>query len=120
MEMTFRVMELDDSRCGPAKTYLEELSMRQLQRFIVLGAALAGLAACQGMTADGPKATATLQPTKGSTVRGTATFMEHHGKVHVTANVTGLVPNREFGFHIHEAGDCSSGDGESAKGHFNP
>jgi Cu-Zn family superoxide dismutase len=22
--------------------------------------------------------------------------------------------------HIHEAGDCSSGDGMSAKGHFNP
>ena len=36
------------------------------------------------------------------------------------ANVTGLRPNGEFGFHIHEAGDCSSGDGMSAKGHFNP
>jgi Cu-Zn family superoxide dismutase len=34
--------------------------------------------------------------------------------------VSGLVPGREHGFHIHEAGDCSSGDGMSAKGHFNP
>jgi Cu-Zn family superoxide dismutase len=31
-----------------------------------------------------------------------------------------LPPEREIGFHIHEAGDCSSGDGMSAKGHFNP
>ena len=36
------------------------------------------------------------------------------------AEVSGLRPNGEFGFHIHEAGDCSSGDGMSAKGHFNP
>ena len=34
--------------------------------------------------------------------------------------ITGLKPGGEFGFHIHEAGDCSSGDGMSAKGHFNP
>ena len=32
----------------------------------------------------------------------------------------GLKPGQEHGFHIHEAGDCSSGDGMSAKGHFNP
>src|SRR5947207_7924353 len=31
-----------------------------------------------------------------------------------------LTPEREHGFHIHDAGDCSSGDGMSAKGHFNP
>jgi Cu-Zn family superoxide dismutase len=38
----------------------------------------------------------------------------------VTAKIVGLRPNGEFGFHIHEAGDCSSGDGMSTKGHFNP
>ena len=27
---------------------------------------------------------------------------------------------REHGFHVHEKGDCSSGDGMSAGGHFNP
>jgi len=36
------------------------------------------------------------------------------------ALVSGLTPGREHGFHIHDAGDCSSGDGMSAKGHFNP
>lgn len=32
----------------------------------------------------------------------------------------GLKPNAEHGFHIHDKGDCSSGDGMSAGGHFNP
>ena len=36
------------------------------------------------------------------------------------ADVRGLAPNGEHGFHIHEKGDCSSGDGMSAGGHFNP
>jgi Cu-Zn family superoxide dismutase len=78
------------------------------------------LAACQSMSHDGPKAGATLEPTKGSTVRGNATFAQHGDKVRVTANVSGLKPNGEYGFHVHEAGDCSSGDGMSTKGHFNP
>lgn len=82
--------------------------------------AAALLAACQSVPSDAPRASADLQPTKGSTVRGTASFVQIGDKVRVTANVSGLRPNGEFGFHIHEAGDCSSGDGMSAKGHFNP
>ena len=72
------------------------------------------------MSPGGPRATATLEPTKGSTVRGSATFVQVGDRVRVTANVSGLKPNGEFGFHVHEAGDCSSGDGMSTKGHFNP
>ena len=53
-------------------------------------------------------------------MRGTVNFEQRGDKVRVAANVSGLQPNGEFGFHIHEAGDCSSGDGMSAKGHFNP
>jgi len=78
------------------------------------------LGACQSMSSDGPKATAELQPTKGSTVRGSVSFVQVGDKVHVDARVTGLAPNGQFGFHIHEVGDCSSGDGMSTKGHFNP
>jgi len=78
------------------------------------------LGACQSMSPDGPRATADLQPTKGSTVRGSVTFVQVGNKVRVNARVAGLAPNGEFGFHIHEAGDCSSGDGMSTKGHFNP
>jgi len=83
-------------------------------------ALLAGCETVQSMWGGGPRATANLQPTKGSTVRGTANFEQRGDKVRVVANVSGLRPNSEFGFHVHEAGDCSSGDGMSAKGHFNP
>ena len=78
------------------------------------------LGACQSMAPDGPSATAALQPTKGSTVSGSVSFTQMGDKVRVNARVTGLRPNGEYGFHIHEAGDCSSGDGMSTKGHFNP
>ena len=82
--------------------------------------ALAVAAGCQSIPADAPRANASLQPTKGSTVHGTVNFVQIGDKVRVTAKVTGLKPNSEFGFHILEAGDCSSGDGMSTKGHFNP
>jgi superoxide dismutase, Cu-Zn family len=89
--------------------------------YAVLGfAAAALLAGCQSVPSDAPKANAVLEPTKGSTVRGSVSFVEVGSKVQVAANVSGLKPNGEYGFHIHEAGDCSSGDGMSAKGHFNP
>jgi Cu-Zn family superoxide dismutase len=78
------------------------------------------LAGCQHTPLDGPTATANLEPTKGSNVRGNVRFTQYGNQVRVVANVSGLAPNGEFGFHIHEAGDCSSGDGMSAKGHFNP
>ena len=86
----------------------------------IAAAAAVLLAACQSIPADAPKASAVLEPTKGSTVRGNVGFVQIGDKVRVTANVSGLKPNGEYGFHIHEAGDCSSGDGMSAKGHFNP
>src|SRR5687768_18418789 len=78
------------------------------------------LAACQSTPDEPLRATAALQPTKGSKAFGEATFEQVGGKVRVVVYAQGLTPEREHGFHIHEAGDCSSGDGESAKGHFNP
>jgi len=83
--------------------------------------ALALVAGCQTTPQEPLRATASLQPTKGSKTIGEVTFEEiEGGKVRVLANVARLKPNGEFGFHIHEVGDCSSGDGMSAKGHFNP
>jgi Cu-Zn family superoxide dismutase len=79
------------------------------------------LAACQTTSQEGSRASAQLQPTRDSKASGTVSFQQQRtGKVRMVADVTGLVPGREHGFHIHEAGDCSSGDGMSAKGHFNP
>ncbi len=72
------------------------------------------------MAPSGPSAKADLQPTKGNKASGSATFTQVGDKVRLVADVSGLNPGQEHGFHIHEAGDCSSGDGMSTKGHYNP
>jgi len=90
-------------------------------RLAAIACAVAALAAgCATMGMQGPRAEARLLPTKGNTTAGTVSFVQSGDKVRITAEVSGLTPGREHGFHIHEAGDCSSGDGMSAKGHFNP
>ena len=90
-----------------------------MKRFLIL--AVAALAGCGMMgIGGGPSATANLQPTKGSKAAGTIKFTQSGDKVRIVGEVTGLRPNQEHGFHIHEAGDCSSGDGMSTKGHYNP
>ena len=85
---------------------------------IALGAA--ALAGCQSAPQEEPRATAQLKPLGKHKAFGEATFDQVGNKVRVVAYVQGLTPGREHGFHIHEAGDCSSPDGMSAKGHFNP
>jgi len=85
---------------------------------LVMTAACLSLGACASMS--GPAATATLQPTTGNSVSGALRFEQSGGAVQVTGEVRSLAPNSEHGFHIHEKGDCSSGDGMSTGGHFNP
>ena len=77
-------------------------------------------AACATQQPAGPVATAELKPTAGSTTAGTVRFEQRGAKVLVTADVRGLKPGVEHGFHIHEKGDCSAPDAMSAGGHFNP
>ena len=84
----------------------------------VLACALA--AACATTGPRDYRATAPLESTKGSDTTGTVTFLQRGDKVMVYAEVRGLKANQEHGFHVHEKGDCSSGDGMSAGGHFNP
>ena len=72
------------------------------------------------MMGDGPSATAKLEATKGNAANGTVTFKQHGKHVMVHARLSGLKPFGEHGFHVHEKGDCSSGDGMSTGGHFNP
>jgi superoxide dismutase, Cu-Zn family len=91
-----------------------------VHRALVLVSAAAVLSGCQMMRPEGPQAVADLEPTKGNMAKGTATFTQIGDKVRVHAMVTGLKPGMEHGFHVHEVGDCGSGDGMSAKGHFNP
>jgi len=96
-----------------------------MRRPIAAAAAFTLLAACQmtgqSTTEQGPRATAVLESTKGSKTFGEATFEQLGAdRVQVVVNVQGLKPGQQHGFHIHEVGDCSSGDGMSTKGHFNP
>jgi Cu-Zn family superoxide dismutase len=70
--------------------------------------------------APDPTASAKLLSTTGSTTSGEVTFTQKGDKVLVTGEVRGLKPNTEHGFHVHEKGDCSSGDGMGTGGHFNP
>jgi Cu-Zn family superoxide dismutase len=82
------------------------------------GAAGSGM----GMRAmgDGPMAMARLEATRGNTASGMAMFHQRGDRVMLHVRVQGLKPGQEHGFHIHDKGDCSSGDGMSTGGHFNP
>ena len=84
---------------------------------LVLATVLAG---CETLDAQGPRAVAKLETPKGNDIWGSVSFVEVGGVVIVRADVRGLRPSGEFGFHVHEKGDCSSPDFMSAGGHFNP
>ncbi|MFZ2388805.1 MAG: superoxide dismutase family protein [Polaromonas sp.] len=88
------------------------------RHFALLACTLA-LTACAS-TGSGPRAVAQLQSTSGNTATGTVNFVQTGDKVTVSGTVRGLKANAEHGFHLHEKGDCSSADGMSAGGHFNP
>ena len=89
---------------------------------IAVCALAAGVAGCASMGIGGgkPTAVANLEPTTGNSTRGTVTFTQEGMHVTVNATVSGLKPGAQHGFHVHEKGDCSSGDGMSTGGHFNP
>ncbi|HUP31034.1 MAG TPA: superoxide dismutase family protein, partial [Usitatibacter sp.] len=81
---------------------------------VVVAAVLAGCSAT-GARENTPavvvSAMATLEPTKGNATAGSVTFAQRGTRVLVTADISGLKPDAEHGFHVHERGDCSSGDG---------
>jgi Cu-Zn family superoxide dismutase len=100
-----------------------------MQRFPLTAAVAATLvlAGCAGGMhtrvagqVEGPNATAQLEPTRGNLTRGMVHFTQMGDTVRVQGEILGLAPHSEHGFHVHEKGDCSSGDGSSAGGHFNP
>lgn len=69
--------------------------------------------------ADAPRARARIESKSGSSLTGTATFVEVSGGVTVELVVENAPPGWHA-VHVHETGDCSSDDGKSAGGHFNP
>ena len=82
---------------------------------------LFSLLACQSMEqGTGQKASASLEPKSGSQAKGEVTFTWQGHDVLINGKFSGLKPNSEQGFHVHEKGDCSAPDATSAGGHFNP
>jgi len=85
------------------------------------GCGTMGMGAGTSGGSDGARAVAAQAPTKGNTAAGTVTFTQQGDRVLVNARVTGLKPNADHGFHVHEKGDCTSkDDGTATGGHFNP
>ena len=61
-----------------------------------------------------------IYPVNKSKVSGWVSFQKQAKKqVLVKAEVRGLKPNKKYGFHIHEYGNCRN-NGKNAGGHFNP
>ncbi|MGB5227984.1 MAG: superoxide dismutase family protein [Eudoraea sp.] len=60
-----------------------------------------------------------MEPKSDSNVQGEVVFTEENGMVMMKATLSGLTPG-EHAIHIHENADCSSDDGKSAGGHWNP
>ncbi len=70
-------------------------------------------------TSDKKTMTITLSPKSESTVSGSVNFVQENGQVKLAANMTGLTEG-VHAIHIHQTADCSSVDGKSAGGHWNP
>jgi superoxide dismutase, Cu-Zn family len=104
--------------------------MKTKKKFLQLSAivlVLAFITACQPQQGTNQamqiskvnKAVCVLHPVNGSMVAGVITFTKVANGIRIEGNVTGLTPGKH-GFHVHEWGNCTSADGKSAGGHFNP
>jgi Cu-Zn family superoxide dismutase len=69
--------------------------------------------------AEVKKITIALESKSGSTATGKVTFTEDNGVVKMEAVLSGLSPGMHA-IHLHEKADCTSDDGKSSGGHWNP
>ena len=65
------------------------------------------------------QATASIGSASGSEVTGTAIFVHSGDSITLTVEIQNAAAG-VHAVHIHESGDCSSPDGKSAGGHWNP
>jgi superoxide dismutase, Cu-Zn family len=83
----------------------------------LLIAAMAAVAFACG--AAGKSAVANLEPKNNSSLTGSASFKTGEKGVSLKLNVAGFNAGKHA-VHIHDKADCSSADGLSAGGHWNP
>lgn len=80
-----------------------------------------GVIRAADLGADVKEAVAVVHGTQGNDkVKGVVRFSDAGTGLKVMAEVEGLNPGQEHGFHVHEFGDATAPDGASAGGHFNP
>jgi Cu-Zn family superoxide dismutase len=70
-------------------------------------------------TVDIKKVVMALESKSESSVTGNVVFTQDKGIVTMIAVLSGLTEG-EHAIHIHEKADCSSSDGKSSGGHWNP
>jgi len=70
-------------------------------------------------TLEVKKIKAALAPKSDSKVTGNVVFTEENGTVKMVAIMEGLTAGKHA-IHLHEKADCSSADGKSTGGHWNP
>lgn len=67
-----------------------------------------------------PGATVAIMPTQGNQAVGRLVLSQEEAGARIRGEITGLKPGGEHGFHVHQTGDCSAPDAESAGEHLNP
>lgn len=106
----------------------EESNMKNLLVYGSLALALGACSHTQEKSNNESVAVASTSPSKAQAIlkvgsktnlKGLVEFSEVNGALVIKTNIEGLKPGAH-GFHIHEKGDCSSGDFNSAGPHFNP
>lgn len=96
-------------------------SIPSIAKLAAAAAVAAVLSACAHTDRATPIAEATINPTEGNNISGYfRVYQVNPDTVRVMAQVKGLAPGSEHGFHVHENGNCSSPDAMSAGGHYNP
>lgn len=84
---------------------------------IAIGTTLIGCS--KGTVPPSRRGVANIVAKSGSDLMGHAVFTETKGKVKLVVEIENASPGIHA-VHIHAKGDCSSADGKSAGGHWNP
>jgi|TARA_A200000159_G_C7164313_1_gene272661 Cu-Zn family superoxide dismutase len=85
--------------------------------FLLLTLILISLLGCQEIKVE--KIKINLNAKSNSKTSGEVSLTERNGVVTLEANIYGLEPGTHA-IHLHDKADCSSSDGKSTGGHWNP
>jgi Cu-Zn family superoxide dismutase len=94
--------------------------MHSLRTWLVAATISAAVSATAQEVDAARGATVSLGSTQGHAAVGRLMLEQAHGGVRFRGEISGLTPNAEHAFHVHETGDCSAPDAASAGEHFNP